>query len=111
RLLRTDPAGRALAAGLVLEEAHQVQRGILHAVLVRQHDDRGRADEAAILLERAEIEWDVGHRRRQDATGGAAGQIALEAVTVLHAAAELVDQLPRGDAGWRQLDPRVPHAP
>ena len=78
RLLGADAAGRALAAALVLEEAHQVERHRLHVVLVGEDDDRGRADEAAIGFERAEIERDVGHRRRQDAARGAARQIALE---------------------------------
>jgi NADH:ubiquinone oxidoreductase subunit F (NADH-binding) len=33
-LLRARAAGRALAAGLVLEELHQVQRGTAHIVLI-----------------------------------------------------------------------------
>ena len=74
RLLRADPAGRALAAALVLEEAHQVERRASHVVLVREHHDRGRADEAAVLLQRAEIERDVAMRRGQDAARGAAGR-------------------------------------
>ena len=40
RLLGADAARRALAAALVLEEAHQVERHRLHVVLVGQHDDR-----------------------------------------------------------------------
>ena len=39
-----------------------------------------RADEAAVFFQRAEIERLVGHRRRQNAARGAAGQIALEGV-------------------------------
>ena len=72
-------------------------------------DDRVRADEAAVRLELAEVERDVGHRGRQDAARGAARQVGAEAVAFRHAAAELVDQLARRDAGRRQLDARLPH--
>ena len=60
-------------------------------------------------FERAEIERDVRHRGRQDAARGAARQIALEDMSLGHAAAEFVDQLARGDAGRGELDPRVAH--
>ena len=109
-LLGADPAGRALAAALVLEEPHQVERHRLHVVLVGQDHNRVRADEAAVFLQRAEIERHVGHRRRQDAARGAARQIALEGVAVRHAAAIFLDQLARGDAGRRQLHARLLHA-
>src|SRR5438270_854386 len=65
-----------------------------------------RADKAAIGLQRAKIERDVGHRGRQDAAGGTAWEIALEGMAVGYATAELVDQLARGDPGGRQLDAR-----
>ena len=48
RLLGADAAGRALAAALILEEFEEIERHEAHVVLVRQHDHRGRADEAAI---------------------------------------------------------------
>jgi hypothetical protein len=51
RLLRADAAGRALAAGLVGEEAHGVQRRGARRIVLREHDDRRRADEAAVLLQ------------------------------------------------------------
>src|SRR5215204_4936914 len=60
-------------------------------------------------LERAEIERDVGHRGRQDAAGGAARQIALEGVSLGHAAAVLFDELADRNAGRRELDARVLH--
>ena len=101
RLLRAVAAGRALAAALVLEEAHEVERHRLHVVLVGQDHHRVAADEAAVLLELAEVERDVGHVGRQDAARGAAGKIALEVVAVGHAAAEL-DQLSAGRPGRRQ---------
>ena len=69
----------------------------------RQDHDRGRADEAAVFLQRAEIERDVVHRRRQDAAGRAARQIGVEGVAVGHAAAIFVDQFAHGDAGRREL--------
>ena len=49
RLHRADAARRALAARLVGEELHHVARRAGRRVLVREHDDRGRADEAAVL--------------------------------------------------------------
>ena len=61
RLLGSDAAGRALAAALVLEELQEVQRDRLHIVLLGQDYHRMRPDEAAVLLEHAEIERKVGH--------------------------------------------------
>src|SRR4029077_18873228 len=78
RLLAADAAGRALPTALILEEAQEVERDRAHAVLIREDDDGVRADEAAIGLQRAEIERDLGHRGRQDAARGAARQIAHE---------------------------------
>ena len=71
---------------------------------------RVRADEAAVRLELAEIQRNVGHRRRQEAAGGAAGEIRPEDMTLGHARAELVDQLLRGNAGGRELDAGLLHA-
>ena len=93
RLLGADPAGRALAAAFVLEEAHQVEGRGLEVVLVGEHHHGMAADEAALLLELAEVERHVGHARRQDAARGTARQIGAEPVARRHAAAELVDQL------------------
>jgi hypothetical protein len=56
RLLATDPAWGALPAALVREEAQQVERDRLEVVLIGKHDHRVRADEAAVLLEPAEIQ-------------------------------------------------------
>src|ERR1041384_7856011 len=42
-LLGSGAARRALAAALVLEKAHQVERDRLHVVRLRQDDDGGRA--------------------------------------------------------------------
>src|SRR5439155_4827142 len=49
-LLGAGPAGRALAATLVLEEAHQVERHGFHIVLVGENDNRVRPHEAAVLF-------------------------------------------------------------
>ena len=49
RLRRADAARRALAARLVREEAHEVERRIARAVLVGEDDDGGGADEAAVF--------------------------------------------------------------
>src|SRR5208282_556243 len=107
RLLGADPAGRALAAALVLEEAHEVQSHALHVVFVGENHDGGRADEAAVRLERAEVERDVRQRGRQDAARRPAGQIALEDVALRHAAAIFLDQLVRGNAGGSELHARL----
>src|SRR6185437_11841742 len=110
RLLGADAARRALTAALVLEELEQIQSDGLHVILVGQNDNRVRPDKAAVFLQSSEIERDVGHRRRQNAAGWTAREISLEGVTVLHAAAELVDQLAHGDAGGSQLHARILHA-
>ena len=46
-----------------------------HVVAVDRTIDRGRADEAAVRLQRVEVERDVAQRGRQDAAGRAAGQV------------------------------------
>ena len=102
RLLAADPARRALAAALILEEAQQVQRHGSQVVAIGQDDHSVQADEAAVLLGAAEIE-------RMSLT--AAGRMPPEAppgryalnVAVRHAATELVDQLARRDPRGRQL--------
>src|SRR5260221_12059891 len=63
-----------------------------------------RADEAAIGLQRAEIERDVGQARGQDTARRAAWEVALEGMAVGHPTAELVDQLAHGDASRGELD-------
>ncbi len=78
RLFGAHAARRALAAGLVGEELHQVERRVARAVVLRQHDHRRRADEAAVRLQRVEIERDVAERSRQDAARRAARQVAVE---------------------------------
>ncbi len=106
-----DAAGRALPAGLVLEEAHEVQGGIARLVGLREHDHRRGADEAAVRLERVEVERDVAHRCGQDPARGAAGEIRVELVAILHPAAVFVDQLLHRDAGGRQVHAGLLHAP
>ena len=64
---RAVAAGGALATALVLEEAHEVQGHSFHIVLVGQDHNRMAAHEAAVLLELAKIEGNVGHVGRQDA--------------------------------------------
>src|SRR2546427_12911423 len=68
------------------------------------------ADEAAVGLERAEIERQVGHGGRENSARGAARQIALEGVARQHAAAEFLDQLACGNAGGGELHARLAHA-
>src|SRR6185503_14986971 len=72
--------------------------------------NRVRTHKTSIFFEGSEIERNTGHGSRQDAAGRPARQVALELMAILHAAAELIDQLAHGDAGRRQLDARVLHA-
>ena len=59
RLLAADPAGRALAAGFILEEPEQVQGHGPHRIAIRQDDDGMGADKAAVLLQGSEVEFDA----------------------------------------------------
>ena len=70
-------------------------------------DDRRRADEAAVFVQRVEVERDVGLRRRQNSARGAARQVAVELVAFEHAAAVLVDELRQRDAGGREVHARL----
>ena len=92
-----------MAAGLVGEEGEQVVGDGAQFVLVREHDDRRRADEAAVGLQGVEVERQVGERGGQDAARGAAGQVGEQAVARLQAAAVLVHQLAQADAGGGEV--------
>ena len=76
---------------------------------VGEDDHRRRADEAAILVQGAEVQRQVAQARRQDAAGGAPRQVGVEGVARQHAAAVLVDQLPHGDARRGQVDAGPAH--
>src|SRR5208283_3476454 len=76
-----------------------------HIVLVGQDHNRVRADEAAMRLQRAEIQRVVGKCRRENAAGRAAGQEALERVAIEQATGIFIDQLADRDAGGRQFHP------
>src|SRR5438309_6057882 len=58
-LFRSYAAGRALAARLVGEELHQVERRVARAVVLRKNDHRRRAYEASVRLQRVEIKRDL----------------------------------------------------
>ncbi len=107
RLDGADPARRALAARLFGEELHHVARRAGRGVVVRQHDDRRRSDEAAVFVQGVEVERHVGLRRRQDPSGRAAGKIAVELVPVEHAAAVFVDELTQRDARRSEVHARL----
>ena len=111
QLLGAEAAGRALAAGLVGEEGEQVVGDGAQFVLVREHDDRRRADEAAVGLQGVEVEREVGERGGEDAARGAAGQVGEQAMAGLHAAAVLVHQLAQRDAGGGQVHAGLVHPP
>jgi len=105
RLLGADPARRALAAALVLEEFEEIERDRAHAVLVGKNDDGVAATKAAICSSvpkssgrSAIVAGRIPPRRRPGGT--------LEGVALEHAAAILVDQLAYGDAGGSQLHAR-----
>src|SRR5690625_1538134 len=108
RLLAADPAGRALAAALILEEAQHVERRRLDRVLVRQDHDCVAADEASMRLQRVEIERHIIQRGRQDARGWAARLVGLEFVPIQHAARSL-DDVENGRARRQHLDARLLH--
>ena len=74
---------------------------------VGQHDDRAGADEAAVVVEGAEIERQVGESRGQEAPRSAAGEEGLEPVSRRHAAAMGVDEFADGDSGRRRSSRRV----
>ncbi len=63
-LAGADAAGRALAAAFVLEKAHDVERGVAGPVLIAEHDDGCRANEAAMRLQGVEVERHIGQPRR-----------------------------------------------
>src|SRR5579862_1166805 len=109
-LRRADAARRALAAGLVLEETHEVLRGVPRLVVLREDDHRRRADEAAVGLQRVEVERDVAHRRGKDASRCATRKVGVELVAVEHAAAVLGDELLHGDARGRDVNAWLLHA-
>ena len=109
--LPSHPARRALAARLVVEELHEVDRRLARLVLVGQHDNRRRADEAAVRLQRIEVERDVGLRRGQDASGGAAGQVGVELVTPsMPPQNSLISWKNRNTCG-SEVNSRLSHAP
>ena len=87
-------AGGHLGGDDLLERVDDVARGVGRAVVLRQHDHRGRADETAVRLQGVEVQRHVGQPCRQDAAGRAARQIARKRVPLGHAAAQL-DQLKR----------------
>src|SRR5437762_14368420 len=84
---RANAARRALAARFLVEELHQIGGRGSRRVALRQDHDRRRADEAAVGLQRVEVEGDVALRGGQDAARGAARQVGIELVAVEHAAA------------------------
>ena len=109
-LFGAHAAWRALPARFVGEELHHVKRGVARAIVLRKDDDRGRADEATVRLQRVEIERDIAERCRQDTAGRATGQVTVEFVAVLHAAAILIDELAHRDARRREMDAGLGHA-
>src|SRR5205807_9737477 len=66
--------------------------------------------EAAVRLERAEIERQIRHCGGQDPARSAAREVGLEAVAWQHAAAIFVDQLLRRDTSRRELYAGLSHA-
>ena len=56
-----DPAGGALPAAFILEEAQHVERGIPRPVLIRQHPDGGSPDEGPVRLQGVEVQGHIIH--------------------------------------------------
>src|SRR4030095_6182565 len=79
-------------------------------VLVGQHDDGSRADEAPVWRESVKVERDVCQRRRQHPASRAAGKVPVKRVPVQHPSAVLVDELLQRDTCRREVDTRPPDA-
>ena len=91
--LGADPAGRALAAALLLGELEEEARHVDHARVLVHDDEAARAHDGAELLQRlvvdGHVEVPVGHA----AARGAAELHGLQGLAAGHAAADLVDDL------------------
>ncbi len=99
------PAGRALAARLPVEEAHDSPRGPHHAGGVVHRDDRARAGHAAGRGDGLVGQRGVEVLRAQPGRGRAARDDDLQLVVVADPAAQpgIEDQVPEGALGPLQL--------
>ena len=97
--MRSFAAGSALAAAFVGEEPATVVQKIDHRVGFVEHHRACGAQPKAIDLQRTgEIQRRVKFVGRHHAGAQSAGHDGLDFATFPHAAAELLDQLPAGDA-------------
>ena len=81
RLRRADAAGRALAAGFLVEETHQVSAASRALSCCGKDDHRRGTDEASMRLQRIEVQRNIAQRCRKDSARRAAGQVAVERVS------------------------------
>ena len=101
--LRADAAERALAARLVLREAQEVAGDVDHAIGVVEHHQSAAAHDRADLDQRLVVHRCVGQRGGDAAAGRTTHLHRLELASRQHAAADVLDDLPQGDA-HRDLD-------
>ena len=93
RLVETDAAGRAPAAGFGAGEFDEVAGDVDHAVVFVHHHHAARAHDRAELAQRFVIDGRVQHAVRDAATGRTTGLHRFDVVAVHAAAADIVDEL------------------
>ena len=90
--------GTHLPQALVLSELQEEARQVDHAGLVIDDDHAARAHDRACLGEALVVDGSVKKACRDAAARGAAELDGLELATVLHAAADVEDQVAQGRA-------------
>src|SRR6266511_2761323 len=102
-------AGRALAARLVRVEPGEVQAGADDADVLREHDERAGAEQAAGALDALEVHGRVQVVGGEQRGGGPARRPRLELLAVEHAARRAGDELPGRRAERVLVVARPPH--
>ena len=93
RLVQSDAARRAVAAGFGAGELDEIAGDVDHAVVVVHHHHAARAHDRAEFSQRFVINRRIEHVVRDAAAGGSAGLHRLDAVAVHAAATHIVDEL------------------
>ena len=107
--VRAFAARRALSAGFVTVEMQQVFGKPDHARRVVEHDDGGRAEERAGLLDGVETGLRVELIGHQDRHRRSAGDDGLQRSPLADATRKAFDQLPERDVHRRFIHARAPH--
>src|SRR5437867_7308276 len=101
----------ALAAGLMVEELQEIFRGPDHARAFFHHRDPAGPQHGPGLRERVEVHLDIQVLRGQEGGRRAAWDEGLEGLVPAHAAGDLIDHLPEGDAHRHFIIARALHVP